>query len=48
MTHPNHSHFLLSCEEGLPSGMSGGRLTTFLDFAFSPEKHRDAYKAVNI
>ena len=35
MTHPSHAHFLLFCEEGLPSGMflSGGRLTTFLDSA---------------
>ena len=28
MTHPSHAHFLLFCEEGLPSGMflSGGDL----------------------
>ena len=35
MTHPSHAHFLLFCEEDLPSGMflSGGRLITFLDSA---------------
>ena len=36
MTHPSHAHFLLFCEEDLPSGMflSGGRLTNFLDSGF--------------
>ena len=34
MLYPNHAYFLLSCEEGLPYGifLSGGRVTTFLDF----------------
>ena len=34
MSHPSHAYLPLSCEEGLPSSMflSGGRLTTFLDF----------------
>ena len=33
LTHPSHAHFLLHCEEGLPSGifLSGEKLTTFLD-----------------
>ena len=33
MTHPSHAHFLLFCEEGLPSRMflSRGWLTNFLD-----------------
>ena len=33
MTHPSHAHFLLFCEEGLPSAvfLSGGWLTAFLD-----------------
>ena len=35
MTHPSHAHFILFCEEGLPSGMflSGGKLTNESDSA---------------
>ena len=38
MPYPSHAHCLLSYEEGLRSGMglSGGGLTTFLDFARFP------------
>ena len=37
ITHQSHAHFILFCEEGLPSGLFlyGGRLTNFLDSGIS-------------